>query len=312
MTHNVRIFLGSLASLIVVSLTSLLAQAPAGPPLVYGQAFLRSWVPAEYPKAALKDRLSGLVTVRFIVDEKGNVATSRVIEASDPSFVDAAQSAVKKWAFSPAVDANKNVACSMDASIAFMPDEPNGKRTPGTSLPTQDQMPVLSPITEAALSSSANVDYPDSLFDRKLSGRAHYLCNVLSDGSVSNPRITAATHVDFVQPALKALEELKYTPRMQGDIPMEAEVEGILRFDLTPGSSEGALAANKIFAPDGGPPSGQADPVILADPVFPYELLIKGKGGTAYRQTSGCARPATRNWETLSLLQSKCPSFRPL
>lgn len=280
MTNGSRANISRLVLVLLVSMGRLPAVSPEGSPPVYGTALLRTWVPPEYPRQALKDGLAGVVTLRLVVDARGVVVSSRVLDASDPLFVDAAQRAVKEWVFSPALDAGKPVACEMDAPIVFSPDR-GQRRTPGPSLPTPDQMPVPAAVTEAEIVSSSDLDYPDTLFDRKLSGLAHYFCKVLPDGSVSNPRITFATHVDFVLPALKALGEQKYKPRMKGDEPVESDVEGILRFDLTRGSSAGALAANMISAPDGNPPAEQLEPRVVADPVFPYDLLQEGKGGAA-------------------------------
>jgi len=280
MTRSSRVNIGGLALILLVSLGRLSAVLPEGSAPVYGTALLRKWVPPEYPKDALKEGRAGVVTLRLAVDAKGAVVSSRVLDASDPRFVDSAQRAVKEWVFSPALDAGKPVACEMDAPVVFSPAQ-GRKGTPGSSLPTPDQMPVPAAVTEAEIVSTSDLDYPDTLFDRKLSGLAHYFCKVLPDGSVSNPRITFATHVDFVLPALKALGEQKYKPRMRGDVPVESEVEGILRFDLTRGSTAGALAANMISAPDGNPPSGQVEPRVIADAVFPYDLLQNGKGGSA-------------------------------
>lgn len=254
-----------------------LADAPVDPLAVYGKALLRTWVPPEYPKDDLKQNTPGTVQIRLVVDEKGAVATSRVLDATDSQFADAAQQAVRQWVFTPALEAGKPAPCSMDTLVVFSPDTPR----PGGHLPPQDQMPDLSPTTDAVLDSSPDINYPDSLFDRKLSGRAHYFCSVAADGTVSKPRITAATHVDFVIPALLAIEALKYTPRKQGDQPIDSEVEGDIRFDINRENATGVLAANSISAPDGSVPASDIAPISIADPVWPYDLHLAGKGGTA-------------------------------
>jgi TonB family protein len=251
------------------------------PPPLYGHALLRNWLPPRYPEDALKERLDGSVTLRLAIDERGHVVSSRVLEATDPRFVGPAQDAVKEWTFSPALDASVPVACSMDTTVVFSAAEATYRRKARSSFPPESEWPVMAPITEATLASTPDIDYPDVLFDRKLSGKAHYICTVLANGRVANPRIVWISSVDFVAPALNAIENLQYHPRMQGDQPIEAEVEGDLRFDLMPGSTAGALAANFITAPDGNAPSAVITLLAVVDPIFPFELLLKGKKGAA-------------------------------
>ncbi len=257
------------------------ADAPVDPAAVYGHALLRQWAPAAYPPELAKEGLYGQVSLRLVVGADGAVTSSRVLDASDARLVDAAQAAVKRWSFSPALDAGRPVACSMDALISFSPDEETNRKRRAAALPPEAEIPVLAPTTEATLQSTPDIDYPESLFGRRLSGKAHYVCQVAPDGAISHLKITAATHVDFVVPALAALKDLKYTPRMQGDVPVAAEVDGILRFDLTPGSAGGALAANGFTGPDGQPPAADVDPFVVVDPVYPFDLLAKGTKGSA-------------------------------
>lgn len=251
------------------------------PPPVYGHALLRGWEPPDYPKDALKEWLGGSVDLRLVINERGGVVSSRVLSATDPRFIKAAQDAVKRWTFSPALSANVPIACSMDTSVVFSPDNPTSRRMGGSFLPPEAELPVPAPTTEATLASTPDIDYPHVLFDRKLSGRAHYLCTVLPNGHVADPRIIAASNVEFILPALKAIGNLQYNPRMQGDQPIESEVEGDLRFDLTLGGAVGALAANRITAPDGSQPAASLEPLALVDPIYPFDLLLKGEEGSA-------------------------------
>jgi len=256
-------------------------KAKAHPIPLYGDALLRTWVPPDYPKDALREYLAGTVTLRLAIDEKGTVVSTRVLDATDPRFIGAAQEAAMNWLFSPALEESKPISSSLDVSVIFSPDNPHFKGA-APDFPPQDQVEYnRPPIVEAKLISAPDIDYPDSLFDRKLSGWAHFSCTVRPDGTTANSRILAATHVDFVFPALRALERLKYSPRMFGDTPIEAEVEGELKFDLFLKDQAGVLAANNITAPDGSAPSAELEPSIVIDPIFPYDRLIKGEGGSA-------------------------------
>jgi TonB family protein len=266
-----------------VALSGIVAsgQAPVDSTAVYGQAILQRWTAAAYPKDLVKEGLYGQVSLRLAVGADGTVTSSRVLDASDPRLVGPAQEAAKQWTFSPALDAGKPVACSMDALISFSPEEATNRRRQSSARPPEAEVPVPAAVTEAALQSTPDIDYPESLFGRRLSGKAHYACHVAPDGSISHLKITAATHVDFVVPALAALRELKYSPRMQGDVPMGADVDGILRFDLTQGSAGGALAANGFSGPDGQPPAADVEPFVVVDPVYPFDALVRGTRGSA-------------------------------
>jgi TonB family protein len=220
------------------------------------------------------------VTLRISIDKKGNVVSSRVLDATDPRFVESAQRAVRKWGFLPALENGKPVAGSMDSPVIFSPDNPYFKG-PSPSYPPEEQMPYLSPTTAAALLSEPDIEYPESLYDRKLSGRARFSCTVLPDGNTYDPRVLSATHVEFVLPALRAVEHLKYSPRMKGDVPLQAEVVGELKFVVLPHDPEGALAADMVTSPDGSAPPEGLELLQVVDPIWPYDLLIAGKQGSA-------------------------------
>ncbi len=55
-----------------------------------------------YPDQALKDGLSGSVTVDFIVDVKGEPTELRIVEATPPGVFDqAALEALRQWHYEP-------------------------------------------------------------------------------------------------------------------------------------------------------------------------------------------------------------------
>jgi protein TonB len=56
----------------------------------------------EYPYEMKRDGLSGIVTVVFFVDEKGNVVDPQVQKSTNKGFEQAALNAISKWKFKPA------------------------------------------------------------------------------------------------------------------------------------------------------------------------------------------------------------------
>jgi len=255
------------------------APVPAGAP-VYGPALLRTWAPPEYPPDALKERVGGIAVIRMVVGPAGVVSSARVLDSSDPRLGDAALAAAKRWIFSPALENGRAVAMCMDAPVEFSPDNAARSAKPGF-LPPPDQTPQPSPKVPAKPNETYAADYPDSLLDRKLSGLVHFRCVVNPDGSASAVRVLFTTHPDFVFPALRSLDRWTFTPGMQGDLPDQSEVEGNITFDANVSGPAEVLAANHITAPDGSPPALLPEPRVVADPVWPYDLLLKGEGGAA-------------------------------
>jgi TonB family protein len=247
---------------------------------VNGPALLRTWSPPDYPPDALKERVGGIAVIRMVVDEKGGVASAHVLDASDPRLGEAALAAARKWVFSPALDDGRAVSISMDAPVEFSPDAAASRKKPGF-LPPADQTPQPSPKTPAKPNETYAADYPDSLLDRKLSGVVRFKSTIAPDGRATAVRVVAASHPDFVFPALRSLERWTFTPGMQGDLPTQSEVEGDITFDATAKDQGEVLAANHITAPDGSAPAAQPELRVVADPVWPYDSLMNGESGSA-------------------------------
>jgi TonB family protein len=245
-----------------------------------GLALLRQWHPPIYPPAALKARHSGMVTVRLIVDEKGQVTAARALEDSDQDFVESALTAVKKWSFSPAEENGRAVPCCLETLVAFSPSV--GQQKASANLIPPDGlsfMPAPRVAPRATVSPPGN--YPEVLRDRKFGGVIRFDCRVNATGKIEQPRIVAASHVDFVLPALESLQDWQFEPAMQGDLAVPASIDGEMTFDALLARASEVLEANGITSPDGTPPSVAPEPVVIVDPVWPYETLIKGEGGSA-------------------------------
>ncbi len=252
--------------------------APEAKLVADGVALLRTWTPPVYPKAELKARRSGMVTVRLIVDETGKVTQARALEDSDTAFVDAAVEAVKAWGFAAAIDGGKPVACCLETLVAFSPAVGQQK---ASSLPPEQQTFTPAPRTSPKVTVSPDGEYPAVLLERKIPGRARFRCVATTAGHALNPVVTAATHVDFVLPALQGLQQWEFTPAMQGDLAVPGPVEGMVTFDNLGAHAEETLAANGVTAPDGTPPPVAPMPTYVVDPVWPLDALLKGEGGSA-------------------------------
>lgn len=80
------------------------ANAPVRPTPVVTKLKRTRYQPPEYPQRAFEQRLSGSVTVEFVVDVNGEPRDAKVVEADPPEVFDrAALTAVKRWRYEPVV-----------------------------------------------------------------------------------------------------------------------------------------------------------------------------------------------------------------
>jgi protein TonB len=78
------------------------------------------YVPPEFPSKALAQRVSGTVTIEYIVDTNGDPRDVRVVEATPPGVFDkAAIAAVKHWHYEPVVANGSPVEVPVRTAIRF-------------------------------------------------------------------------------------------------------------------------------------------------------------------------------------------------
>ncbi len=240
-------------------------------------AFMKTWTPAVAPEGVLQKGQNAEVYVRFVVDEKGAVQSVRVVNSPDPRLDEAAIKSVNAWTFSPAKKNGEPVASSLDLVVEISAT-PKKLEKGRLNLP---RMPQTTKTTPAAPKTTPPGDYPAVLSERKLAGIVNFSCRIDTAGRVKAPRILGFSHADFVLPALAALAKWEFTPAKQGDIAVETELVGEVSFDAIAGNRAEVLAANGITAPDGSAPSAWPQPVVVADAVWPHDLLMQGGGGEA-------------------------------
>ncbi len=259
------------------------AQAPAPPfdnSLVDGPVLVNSWGAPVYPAEALKEKVGGRTVIRLIVDERGAITAARVLKADDPRLGEAALAAVKTWTFSAAVDNEKKIVSCVDVALNFNAEK-GQKNWPSNYMTTMANHPRAAPVTGAEPKSTPSGEYPAVLSERRLAGAVTFSCRVDAAGRASAPRILGTSHADFVLPALAALAKWEFRPAKQGDLVIATELVGEVSFDAIAGNRADVLAANGITAPDGSAPSAWPQPVVVADAVWPHDLLIQGGGGEA-------------------------------
>jgi TonB family protein len=98
------------------------SQAAAGPDLQALAAQLQRtrYVAPEYPDRALTDRVSGSVTVQYIVDKKGYTKDVHAVQSTPPGVFDrAAISAIRDWRYRPAMYNGQPVEVPVRTLIRF-------------------------------------------------------------------------------------------------------------------------------------------------------------------------------------------------
>ena len=76
-------------------------------------------VPPVYPPEMRREGASGMVNVRVLIDERGNVVEREIAQSTRPEFEEAAMDAVRKWKFKPAQKAGAAVKARMVIPIQF-------------------------------------------------------------------------------------------------------------------------------------------------------------------------------------------------
>jgi protein TonB len=74
-----------------------------------------------YPNELRAKKLEGVVTLIFVVDANGKVASPRVEKSTHAAFDKPALDALKQWRFEPALKGGQRVSCKMRVPIRFQP-----------------------------------------------------------------------------------------------------------------------------------------------------------------------------------------------
>lgn len=80
-------------------------------------------VKPNYPRELREAGVSGVVMVKCMIDEQGNVAETTVLKSSNEKFDPPAVEALKKWKFKPARQDGKPVAIHVTIPIKFTVNE---------------------------------------------------------------------------------------------------------------------------------------------------------------------------------------------
>lgn len=75
----------------------------------------------DYPANLRQDKVSGIVSILVVVDEKGEVLAAEVSKSTHEDFRAPALEAVRRWKFKPALLAGKAVRVKLTIPVRFTP-----------------------------------------------------------------------------------------------------------------------------------------------------------------------------------------------
>jgi TonB family protein len=176
-----------------------------------------------YPYEALKAKRKGSATVRYIVDERGAIAHTKVIEASAPEFGAALLAAVEQFAHDPALREGRPTAAMLAFKQEFSQDEKY-------QMVSDLDLALLKRETSKpdSIVSARELDAPLKLISRRpprfpgsqagktLKGTASIEVLVDEDGRVRLPRVVEASHDDFGYAALQGVSAWRFDPPTRG------------------------------------------------------------------------------------------------
>ena len=79
--------------------------------------------PLSYPQAMRRDGISGVVAIKVVINEQGEVEECNVTKSSRSEFDQSAIDAVKRWKFKPASKGGAAVKAHLVIPIKFSMDE---------------------------------------------------------------------------------------------------------------------------------------------------------------------------------------------
>ena len=94
------------------------AKAPEQVDSDMAEQFLLDRVEPEYPAAARKKRIQGLVILSALIDKEGRVEDLKVL-SGNPELTDAAIAAVRQWKYTPFTKGNKTVPFQTQVKLSF-------------------------------------------------------------------------------------------------------------------------------------------------------------------------------------------------
>ncbi|WP_161554670.1 TonB family protein [Ereboglobus luteus] len=236
-----------------------------------------------YPSSMKESGMTGEVTIRFFVDESGDVVDPVIIRSNHSGFEQAAIDAVLKWKFKPGIKDGKAVKTRMQIPLVFHLDGEEGRNaysytTPGPSKKDISKMPEGYRYDVAPKPRSVIYPvYPYEQLKNNTKGKASVAVLVDARGKVRKMEISKQSAPEFGLAALAACEYFEFEPATLQGQPTHAIITVSLEFNkgskFITGEDRDMLRIEKK-SPEKIIPAGKLDamPKMIASRQAPFPL----------------------------------------
>lgn len=191
-----------------------------------------------YPETLKLAGVQGKVFIETLVDEKGNVAETKVLKTGNEKLCQPAIDAIKKTKFSPAISKeNKKVKSWVVIPIAFKLEEKHdAKPNDNYSGEVSESDPDIDAYVEVEkypeVKESVQPVYPEEAKKNKIEGKVFVKVLVDKNGNAKKTVILKSENEILNNAAMEAAKKSTFTPAMQKGKPIAVWVVLPYKFTL--------------------------------------------------------------------------------
>jgi TonB family protein len=205
-----------------------------------------------YPAHLRQAGVGGTVHVAFVVGADGQPVDVRVVSTSDSAFSAPSTQAISLLRFSPAQVRGRPVAVRVEQPITWRTEAPPpvtaaalapavppsvDKATHGYELEDVEVLPR--PRNVDVLARELQRAYPPHLRDAGREGFVVVRLRIEPDGTTSSHVVVRADYPAFVEPTLRAISLLRFSPARVNGRPVRVWVELPINWSVTRGGLDG-------------------------------------------------------------------------
>jgi TonB family protein len=186
---------------------------------------------ADYPLAAERGGIQGEVMVKVIFSETGDVEKMEVL-SGDPSLVDAAVRAAKKFKIKPFIRNGKPVKVATKLPFDFYFRD---KVVPGTSIGADapKRVKVSAGVTTGLLIRKIQPVYPLEAKHNRIQGSVVLSAIIGKDGRIQDLKATSGPK-ELIAASIGAVQQWVYRPYLLLGEPVEVDTQITVNFTLSP------------------------------------------------------------------------------
>ena len=191
----------------------------------------RTVVPIDYPQAAQDSGTGGLVVVRMMVTENGDVESAEVVNGESvlagtatDAIKEAATQAVKQWKFQPYIKDGKPVRVSTNLPFRFTITDgkcSDGAKQATVTTPFEHPVTATEKAMQTHICKKVAAVYPRMAELARVSGDVVMAATIGKDGMIQNLHVLSSASPLLNQSALDAVKQWRYHPYVIEGKPVE-------------------------------------------------------------------------------------------